>query len=70
MSIKERLTYLIEFPKQLPPVPCIFIANGNTFKGFLIDQTNEMIDIKQLNGDALKIAISELEDIKMIGLRR
>ncbi|KOP81762.1 CotO family spore coat protein [Cytobacillus solani] len=70
MNIMERLQYLMEFPKQLPPVPCLFIANGNTVKGFLNDQLNEFIEIKLLNGETMKISLSELEDIKMIGLRR
>jgi hypothetical protein len=70
MSIMERLQYLMEFPKQLPPVPCIFIANGNTFKGFLNDQLNEYIEIKLINGNVMKISLTELEDIKMIGFRK
>lgn len=70
MSIMEKLKYLMEFPKQLPPVPCLFIANGNTVKGFLNDQLNEFIEIRLLNGKTMKISLEELEDIKMIGLRR
>ncbi|WP_180968082.1 CotO family spore coat protein [Cytobacillus massiliigabonensis] len=70
MSIMERLQYLMEFPKQLPPVPCLFIANGNTIKGFLNNQLNEFVEIKLLNGETMKISLKELEDIKMIGLRR
>ncbi|MED3572357.1 CotO family spore coat protein [Cytobacillus praedii] len=70
MSIMERLQYLMEFPKQLPPVPCLFIANGNTFKGFLNDQLNEYIEIKLLNGKIMNILLTELEDVKMVGFRR
>lgn len=70
MSIMERLQYLMDFPKQLPPVPCLFITNENTVKGFLNDQLNEFIEIKLLNGKTMKISIGELDDIKMIGLRR
>ncbi|WP_313804530.1 CotO family spore coat protein [Cytobacillus sp.] len=70
MSMMERLQYLMEFPKQLPPVPCLFITNENTVKGFLNSHLNDFIEIKLLNGEMKKISLGELKDIKMIGLRR
>ncbi|MBP2241195.1 hypothetical protein J2Z40_001757 [Cytobacillus eiseniae] len=70
MSVAERLQYLVEFPKQLPPVPCIFETKNKSHKGFLLKQENERIELKSLSGDIEQISIQEIKDIKMIGLRK
>lgn len=70
MGTLERLDYLIDFPKQFPPVPCIFEMEGNTIRGFLIGKTEEQIEIKQLDGNIEIIPIQALKEIRMVGLRR
>lgn len=70
MNTTERLDYLIDFPKQLPPVPCIFETQENTLQGFLISKTNEQIEIKQLDGSIEKVQLEVLKDVRMAGLRK
>lgn len=70
MNILERLDYLIDFPKQLPPVPCIFEIEGNTLQGYLIGKTNEQIEIKQFDGKIETVHIQAIREVRMAGLRR
>lgn len=70
MGTLERLDYLIDFPKQLPPVPCIFEIEGNTIRGFLIAKSEEQIEIKQVDGTIDTIPIQALKEVRMVGLRR
>jgi len=69
MNTLERLDYLENFPKQLPPVPCVFELEETSFRGILIGRTEEMIEIKQLNGKIQSIPMAELKGVKMTGLR-
>lgn len=69
MDTIERLNYLIHFPKQLPPVPCIFTTKSSTIKGFLLKKTEEAIEVKQFNEKTLEILLEDLVDVKMIGLK-
>lgn len=69
MNIQEKLNYLDHFPKQLPPVPCIFISKNSSIKGFLLHVTEEVIEIKQFNDKTVELSINEITEIKMIGLR-
>ncbi|WP_428911400.1 CotO family spore coat protein [Niallia sp. Krafla_26] len=69
MNIHEKLNYLVNFPKQLPPVPCIFVSNTSSIKGFLQFVTDDMIEIKQFNNKIVKLNLDELTDIRLIGLK-
>lgn len=69
MSIEERLYYIEHFPKQLPPVPCIFITKDQSLRGFLSSRSEDAIEVKQMNQTVVEISMDDLVDIKMIGLR-
>ena len=69
MNTIERLTYLVHFPKLLPPVPCIFVTKSRSVKGFLVKKTEESIEVKQFNEKMMQIPIGELIEVKMIGLK-
>lgn len=69
MTILEKLNYLENFPKQLPPVPCIFMTKNSSIKGFLQKVMEEMIEIKQFNDKNIEQNINDLTDIRMIGLK-
>ena len=69
MNTIERLTYLVHFPKLLPPVPCIFVTKSRSVKGFLVKKTDESIEVKQFNETMMQIPIGELIEVKMIGLK-
>jgi Spore coat protein CotO len=69
MTIVEKLNYLENFPKQLPPVPCIFMTKNSSIKGFLQKVTEEMVEIKQFNDKNIEQNMNDLTDIRMIGLK-
>lgn len=69
MNTIERLNYLAHFPKLLPPVPCVFVTKSRSVKGFLVNRTEDAIEIKQFNEKMLQIPIGELIEVKMIGLK-
>ena len=69
MLIPEKLNYLANFPKQLPPVPCIFVSEKSSIKGFLNQATEGIIEIKQFNNKLVELKLDELTDIRLIGLK-
>lgn len=70
MTTLERLDYLIDFPKQLPPIPCIFETDEKAIRGFLVSKDEESIKIKLFDESFEQISIQTLNQVKMIGLRR
>ncbi|WNS76889.1 CotO family spore coat protein [Bacillus sp. DTU_2020_1000418_1_SI_GHA_SEK_038] len=70
MNTIERLNYLIDFPKQLPPVPCIFETEKESWRGILVGKAEETIEIKMFDGKTKSIEIQTLKEIRMSGLRK
>ncbi|KML45960.1 MULTISPECIES: CotO family spore coat protein [Bacillaceae] len=70
MDTLERLDYLIDFPKQLPPIPCTFETGEKAIRGFLVSKNEEWIEVKLFDERIEKINLQSLNAIKMIGLRR
>ncbi|MBY0121001.1 CotO family spore coat protein [Bacillus sp. S/N-304-OC-R1] len=68
MNTIERLDYLVHFPKQLPPVPCIFDTENKSVRGTLIGKMDELIEIKLFNGETVELHIETIKEVKMIGL--
>ncbi|MCS0791725.1 spore coat CotO family protein [Cytobacillus firmus] len=70
MDTLERLDYLIDFPKQLPPIPCIFETGEKAIRGFLVSKNEEWIEIKLFDDTIEQLNLQSLNTVKMIGLRR
>ncbi|MED1908097.1 CotO family spore coat protein [Cytobacillus firmus] len=70
MDTLERLDYLIDFPKQLPPIPCIFETGEKAIRGFLVSKNEEWIEIKLFDESIERLKLQSLNAVKMIGLRR
>lgn len=68
MEIAEKLNYLYNFPRQLPPVPCLFQTKTNALRGILIEKSDEEIEVKLFDKTVKTIPIKELTEVKMIGL--
>lgn len=68
MGIVEKLEYLLYFPKQLPPVPCIVITATENIRGFVVDLTEENVDIKLMDQSIVTIKISTIQEVRMIGI--
>ncbi|MDZ5470372.1 CotO family spore coat protein [Bacillus sp. 31A1R] len=67
MTTLERLDYLLNFPKQLPPVPCLFQTEAKGLKGFLVGKTEDSIEVKLMDKSKTHVAISELKEVRMLG---
>lgn len=68
MGIVEKLEYLLHFPKQLPPVPCLVITTKDDVRGFVVDLTEENVDIKLMDQSVVTIKISTIQEVRMIGI--
>ncbi|MFB6465360.1 CotO family spore coat protein [Cytobacillus sp. Hz8] len=67
MTIPERIQYLVNFPKEVPPVTCLYLTKDQLVRGFLINKNDECIEIKQLNQSIIKLKIRDITEIKMLG---
>lgn len=68
MDITDKLEYLVSFPNPLPPVPCIFTTENNTYRGFLLEKNDWKIDIKTFDEKQLSIPIHEVKEVHIIGM--
>ncbi|MFT8321076.1 MAG: CotO family spore coat protein [Bacillus sp. (in: firmicutes)] len=68
MTIEEKLVYLLNFPKQLPPVACIIITDNHNTRGFVIGKDEQSVQIKLMNESVMKISLQSIKEVKMIGL--
>ncbi|MGP7817246.1 CotO family spore coat protein [Niallia sp. 01092] len=68
MSIDEKLVYLLNFPKQLPPVPCIIMTDNHNARGFVIGKDEQSVQLKLMNESVMKISLNSIKEVKMIGL--
>ncbi|WP_312095454.1 CotO family spore coat protein [Niallia sp.] len=68
MGIIEKLEYLLHFPKQLPPVPCIVMTANENIRGFVVDLTEENVEIKLMDQLIVTIRISAIQEVRMIGI--
>lgn len=70
MDINERLEYLLNFPKVLPPVPCVFYAAEKSYQGYLVEYQDDLVTIKFHDQTTETIPIHELKDVIMIGIKK
>lgn len=68
MGIVEKLEYLLHFPKQLPPVPCLVITTNENIRGFVVDLTEENVDLKLMDQTVITLKISTIQEVRMIGI--
>lgn len=70
MDLKERLDYLIHFPKVLPPVPCVFYTEDQNYQGYLLKYENDQATIQFHDQTTKTIALSEIRDVILIGIKK
>ncbi|WP_040204560.1 CotO family spore coat protein [Neobacillus jeddahensis] len=70
MDLLERLDYLINFPKVLPPVPCVFYTTENNYQGYLTEYTPQQVTIQSKDNTTRTIPFEELKNIIMIGIKK
>jgi hypothetical protein len=70
MDVVERLDYLINFPKVLPPVPCVFYTAEKNYQGYLTEYNHQYVTIQFYDQTSKTIPLNELKNIMMIGIKR
>jgi hypothetical protein len=70
MDLMERLEYLENFPKALPPVPCVFYTEEKNLQGYLVEYSEQDITIRFPNQTTEIIPLKNLKDVMMIGIKR
>ncbi|WHY87784.1 CotO family spore coat protein [Neobacillus novalis] len=70
MNLNERLDYLINFPKVLPPVPCVFYTAEKNYQGYLKEYTGSQVTIQFHDQTSKAFPLDELKDIIMIGIKK
>lgn len=70
MEINERLDYLLNFPKVLPPVPCNFYTNEGNYQGYLTEYDQHHVTIKFHDQTTKTFPLEELKDVMMIGIKK
>lgn len=69
MNTLEKLNYLEHFPKLLPPVPCIFATGSSSVRGFLLNKTEDSVELRLFNDKIMQIPIEQITEVKMLGLQ-
>lgn len=71
MDVEERLKYLLNFPKQLPPVPCLISTEEKTYRGIVQSMpTVSEVEIKLMDQSLETINIKSIKEIRMIGFTK
>jgi hypothetical protein len=70
MDLMERLEYLDNFPKALPPVPCVFYTEEKNYQGYLVQYNEQDVTIRFPNETTETIPFKNLKDIMLIGIKR
>jgi hypothetical protein len=70
MDLMERLEYLDNFPKALPPVPCVFYTEEKNYQGYLVEYNEQDVTIRFPNQTTETIPFKSLKDVMMIGIKR
>ncbi|MCE4050496.1 MULTISPECIES: CotO family spore coat protein [Bacillaceae] len=69
MGIEERLTYLFNFPKQLPPVACILTVEENQqIRGFITGKDDKKVSVKLMDGEEISLFTKKITDVRMVGI--
>lgn len=69
MTIDEKLEYLANFPRVLPPVPCLYTTNEGSYSGTLLNYSEEEVEIRLLNGKSVPLKTASILEIKMLVLQ-
>jgi hypothetical protein len=70
MNVSERLEYLMNFPKSLPPVPCVFFTDEKNYQGYLISYRENEVTIQIPNQSSETISADKITNVIMIGIKR
>ncbi len=70
MDTLERLEYLLHFPKQLPPVPCLFQTKNQSIRGYVKGKTEDgQIEVLLFNKNVKTLPVEDIQSVRIIGMR-
>jgi len=70
MNLEERLDYLINYPKVLPPAPCVFVTEEKNYQGYLIEYDSEDVTIRFHDQTTKTMPVHALKNVLLIGLKK
>jgi hypothetical protein len=70
MNMEERLDYLINYPKVLPPAPCVFVTEEKSYQGFLIEYDGQEATIRFHDQSTKTIPVQALNNVFLIGIKK
>lgn len=70
MDLMGRLEYLNNFPKALPPVPCVFYTEEKNYQGYLVEYNKQDVTIRFPDQTTETIPFESLKNVMMIGIKR
>lgn len=70
MNLEERLEYLINYPKVLPPAPCVFVTEEKNYQGYLIEYDSQNVTIRFHDQTTKTLPIHGLKNVMLIGIKK
>lgn len=67
MTVKEKVMYFTEQPRQMPRVTCEIKAKDKTYYGKIITYEDDEVIIQLKRGTRERLLLTEIVDIHMIG---
>ncbi|MDN3015056.1 CotO family spore coat protein [Paenibacillus sp. BSR1-1] len=70
MNIVERIEYLLNFPKVLPPAPCVIYTAKNRYQGYITEYADNRVTIQSPDQSSNTILLEDIKNVIMIGIKR
>ncbi|MBV7508495.1 spore coat CotO family protein [Bacillus sp. sid0103] len=70
MNLGERLDYLLNYPKALPPAPCVFVTEENSYQGYLMEYDGQNVTIRFHDQTTKSVPVHALKNVMLIGIRK
>ena len=68
LSIEEKITYLLNLPNEFIQMKCKIETGDETFRGSILERTEDKIEMIQSGRKKVTIPISNIKTIELIGL--
>jgi hypothetical protein len=70
MNVEERLDYLINYPRVLPPPPCVFITDQGNYQGYLTEYDGNEVTIRFHDQTIKSVSVNALKNVMLIGIKK
>lgn len=66
LHVREKINYLLELPAQLPKLTCDVITAEDSYRGIIMQATEDEIKMRLQNRKQIKLSIDQITDIQLI----